>query len=297
MDRRDFLKTAAAAALVLSTRRAFSQAARIASDVGIVTGTDVAKAVSAALDLVGGIRSFVKPGSIVTVKPNIGFNQPPEMKATTDPLIVRTVVHLCFQAGASKVWLFDRSTGNSRLSYVTSGIARAAEEAGATVVPVDEVSAKIYRTVPIQGGTTLKETSIVKQALETDVFINLPVAKSHGSSVLTLGMKNLMGITGDNRSRWHWQLHESIADINTAVKSHLTLIDATYLMLRNGPTGGSREYLKRMDTLIASTNVVAADTEAAKMFGKTPKDVPHIALGEKLGIGTTIGYSIGTARI
>jgi uncharacterized protein (DUF362 family) len=297
MDRRNFLKTAAAAALYLSARRVFPQAASGAAEVGIVTGTDIEKAVSAVLDLVGGIRRYVKPGSIVTVKPNIGFNQPPEMKATTDPLIVRTVIHLCFQAGASKVWLFDRSTGNSRLSYVTSGIAKAAEEAGASVIPVDDVSTKTYKTMSVRDGLVLKETMVVKQALESDVFINLPVAKNHGSSILTLGMKNLMGITGDNRSRWHWQLHESITDINTIVKSHLVLIDATYLMLRNGPTGGSRDYLKRMDTLIASSNVIAADTEGAKLFGKTPKDVPHIAFGEKQGVGKTSGYTVATGRV
>ena len=149
----------------------------------------------------------------------------------------------------------------------------------------------------VKDGFALKDTLVNRYILESDVLVNLPVAKNHDSVEPTLGMKNLMGISGDNRGRWHWQLHESIADINRVVISHLTVIDATYLMLQNGPTGGSTSYLKRLDTIIASANVVAADSEGVKLFGRQPKDIAHIALAEKAGIGRTSGYTAQTTRL
>ena len=102
MNRRDFLKTTAGAGLYLAARKLFPEGAG-AYDVGIVKSTDYERAVTEAIALVGGIREYVKPGDIVVVKPNIAFNRPASLKATTDPVIVRTVVHLCFQAQASKV--------------------------------------------------------------------------------------------------------------------------------------------------------------------------------------------------
>lgn len=290
--RREFLKAAIASSLYLTARRVFPASLVARPDVGIAVGTDYEKAVTKAIDLLGGITAFVKPGDAVVVKPNIGWNAPPELKATTDPIVVRTIVHLCFQARASKVYVFDRSVANSKLTYVTSGIQKAAEEAGAKVFHVDEISDAMYKRISIPDARYLKETLVNRFVLESDVLINVPIAKTHGEAGLTLAMKNLMGITGDQRGKWHWQLDDSIADINRAVKSKLILIDASSIMLRNGPTGGSMSYLKRLDTFIAASNVVTADVEAARLFGRSAEDLPYIVEGAKDGVGKATGYSV-----
>jgi uncharacterized protein (DUF362 family) len=294
MTRRKFLKAALASSLYLVSRKVFpASLTAAAAEVGIATGADYAKAVTAAVDLVGGIGAFVKPGHVVVVKPNIGWNSPPEVKATTDPLVVRTLVHLCFKAGASKVFVFDRSVSNPRLAYVTSGIQKAAEEAGARVLRVDNVAdAKLYPRFTIPDAYFLTESLVNRYALECDTLVNVPIAKHHGEAGLTLAMKNLMGITGDQRGKWHWQLDDAIADINRKVRSQLTLIDASSIMLRGGPTGGNPSSLKRLDTFIASSNVVSADAEAAKLFGRTAADIPYLLQAEKAGIGRTSGYSV-----
>ena len=297
MRRRDFLKVAFSSSLYFAARRVFPASLTTSADVGLAIGSDPEQATIRAIALVGGIRRFVSPGDIVVVKPNIGFNSPPSVRATTDPTIVRTVVHLCFQALASKVYVFDRSTTSTRLAYVTSGIAKAAEEAGAKVLNVDDVTDKLYKTLTVRDGYALKETLVNRYVLESDAFINLPVAKSHGSSLLTFGMKNLMGVSGDERGRWHWAMHESIADINRIVASKLTVIDAMTLMLRNGPTGGRAEDLKRTNTVIASANVLEADCEAARMFGYSPSDVGYLELGAKAGLGRISGYASEVARV
>ncbi|MBN2325359.1 MAG: DUF362 domain-containing protein [Spirochaetes bacterium] len=258
--------------------------------VSIVTDDDYARAVELALEAFGGIGRFVRPGDRVVVKPNIAWNSPPHLKATTDPVIVRTVVDLCFKANAASVMVFDRTCSNPKLSYTTSGIMDAAKEAGAKVIYVNDVSKKLYPSISVKGATFLKETTVNRHILESDVFINVPVAKHHSSADLTLGMKNLMGITGDNRSKWHWELHEAISDINLAVASTLTIIDATNLMLRNGPTGGREDYLKRTDTIIASASVVSADAEASKLFGVLPGTVRYLELAVEKRIGRIDGY-------
>ncbi len=104
-------------------------------------------------------------------------------------------------------------------------------------------------------------------------------------------MKNLMGITGDNRSKWHWELHEAISDINIGVRSHLTVVDATNIMIRNGPTGGSKDYLRQHDTIIASSNVLTADTVTTQLFGIDPKKIGYINLGSDKGVGKIDGFS------
>jgi uncharacterized protein (DUF362 family) len=291
MKRRDFLKAALSTALYFTVRKVFPDQINAPYEVGIVRGKDYERAVGEAVRLIGGINAFVKPGDVVVVKPNIAWNSPPELKATTDPAIVRTVVHLCFQALASKVYVFDRTCNNPKLTYVTSRIAEAAESAGAKVLYVNDVSEKLYKSVNVRGAKFLKDTSVNKLVLESDVFINVPVAKDHSSAGITIGMKNLMGITGDNRSRWHWQLHDAIADINMGVRSHLTLVDATNIMLRNGPTGGSSSYLKRTDTIVASSNVVSADAETTRLFDIDPAKIGYITRAARDGTGKIEGYS------
>ncbi len=296
MKRRDFLKATLCAGFYLTVRRLFPESMAY-YDVGIARGKDYERATAEAVRLVGGINRYVKPGDIVVVKPNIAWNAPPELKATTDPVVVRTIVHLCFQALASKVYVFDRTCNNPKLTYVNSGIEKAAKSAGAKVLYVENVTKKLYKKISISGAEVLKETTVNRYVLESDVFINVPVAKNHSSAGLTLGMKNLMGITGDNRGKWHWRLHESISDINMGVKSHLTIIDATNIMLKNGPTGGSTDYLKRLDTIIASPNIVSADATAAMLFDKNPRSIEYITKAYEKGVGKIEGFTSHTVSI
>jgi uncharacterized protein (DUF362 family) len=291
MNRRDFLRTAAVASFGLAARRLLPFDIGSGAEVGVVRSTNIEAAVKQAVELVGGIGRYVGRGDIVAVKPNIAFNSPPQYKATTDPLIVRTIVDLCFRSGASKVYVFDRTVSNPKLSYVTSGIERAAEQAGAKVLYVDDVNSRMYKKIAVAEGVYLKETLVNKYILEADVFINLPVAKQHSTAGLTMGMKNLMGITGDNRSRWHWDIHEAISDINMAVPSDLTVVDATAIMTRRGPTGGSLSYLEDTDTIIASSGVAQADAETTYLFGKKPQDLGYLRLAEQKGLGSIGSYS------
>lgn len=242
-----------------------------------------AELVRKAIKALGGMGRFVKKGNRVLIKPNIAFARPPEGAATTNPEVVAELVQLCVEAGAKEVIVLDYTLDPARITYEMSGIAKAAEAKGARVV---YVSPRDFVPIEVPKGKILSayDVRVLKQVLDADVFINVPIAKTHGSARLTLGMKNLMGIIQD-RGAWHrsGDLHQCIADFVTAVKPHLTVIDAIRILASGGPKGPGR--VEQKDTIIASTDIVAADAYATTLFGLTPNDVPHIIKAAELGVG------------
>jgi uncharacterized protein (DUF362 family) len=152
-------------------------------------------------------------------------------------------------------------------------------------VELEHMDPRAYREVVIKGGKAFPTWEFYQPALEADVFINVPVAKHHSISRLTLGMKNLMGVVGGSRGRLHTDIAESLADINSVVVSDLTVIDATRILVANGPQGGRLEDVRQLDTVLASPDIVAADAYAATLFDLTPDQVPSIVAGARRGLG------------
>jgi uncharacterized protein (DUF362 family) len=255
---------------------AYMAVARGAIDAGELTRRAIAA--------VGGIERFVKPGANVIVKPNIcNAYHGPEYASTTNPDVIAAIVALCVGAGAKSVRVMDFPFGGApQKAYAMSGIEQAVAAAGGEMAVMSNVK---FRDTPIPGGKAIQEWPVYGDVLDADVVINAPIAKQHGSARLTLGMKNLMGVIQDRNGFHARGLHQTIADLNSAVRPALTVVDAVRILTRNGPTGGSLDDVKRMDTVIASADVVAADTYAATLFGLTPADVPYIQLGAEMGLG------------
>ncbi len=238
-----------------------------------------------AVAAVGGIERFVNKGADVIVKPNIcNAYHGPEYASTTNPEVVAAIVALCLGAGAKRVRVMDFPFGGTpQNAYKTSGIAQAVEAAGGQM---ELMNALKYKAVEIPRAQRLKKTAVYGDILNADVLINVPIAKHHGMATLTLGLKNLMGVVKDRGAMHASGLHESIVDLATIVKPALTLIDATRILVANGPTGGNLDDVRQMDTIIASADVVAADAYGATLFGKTGADIAYIRLADKLGLGS-----------
>lgn len=237
-----------------------------------------------ALAELGGIGGFVKPGQTVLIKPNIGWDVPPERGANTHPDLVARLIVLCREAGAKSISVFDNTCDEWTRSYANSGIEKAARDAGATVVNGKDES--LYRETAVPKGVKLKSAQIHSLALDSDVFINVPVLKHHSGSLMTCAMKNLMGIVWDRRAYHRADLHQCIADLLTVVKPTLNIVDAYHPMVRNGPRGKTEEDLVVLKTLLASRDIVAVDAAAAKLLGHQPGDVRHVQLAAAHGIGT-----------
>lgn len=255
--------------------------------VAVVEGKSPAALAKAAIDALGGIRTWVKPGQKVVVKPNIGWDRLPAMAANTNPQVVGEIVRQCKEAGAAKVLVFDRTCNDARRCYTSSGIAQAAEQAGAETLYIRESDLRFkFRNVPIPQGQKIKEWPIYSEALDADVYINVPVAKHHSLCNLTLGIKNTMGILGGDRGALHVDLGEKLADVHRVFKPTLTIMDAYRVLLKNGPTGGNPRDTQLKFTMIASVDPVAVDAYTTTLFDLKPQDVPYIPACAKAGLGT-----------
>lgn len=254
--------------------------------VGMGKGRDYPRLVRQVVSLVGGMRTFVKPGAKVVIKPNIGFDRPPEMAATTHPLVVRTLAEMALEAGASQVRIFDRTCNEARRCYQNSGILPSIKAMDNSKVRCDYIDRRKFVTTSIPKGRVLKSWDIYRDALEADCYINVPIAKQHSRAGLTLGLKNGMGVLGGNRGLWHHKLEQNLADLATVLRPSLTVIDATRILLRNGPQGGNLRDVQINDTIIASSDPVAADTCATLLFGQVPEDIATTVAAANRGLGT-----------
>ena len=288
MDRRKFLKYAAVTGcgIALGENIFCLSSSEAAGNYDLVVtqgkGKSPASITEAAINEFGGIRKFISRGDIVVIKPNIGWDRLPEQAANTNPEVLATIVKLCFEAGAKKVKVFDRSVNDPRRCYKQSGIADAVSPLGAELSYIDD---RRFSDMSIKG-QVLKSWPLYRDVFEADKIINVPIAKHHGLAKLTMAMKNWMGIMGGERGRIHQKIGECLADICLVVKPTLTVLDAVRILTANGPQGGSLNDVKRIDTIVVGTDQVALDSFGATLFGMKGTDLSYVKAGAAIGIGT-----------
>jgi uncharacterized protein (DUF362 family) len=234
-----------------------------------------------AVATLGGMSRFVKRGDVVWIKPNIGWDRTPELGANTNPDVVATLVRLCLDAGAKVVKVGDNPCDLPQKAYASSGIADAARKAGAQVVFLDRDR---FREMDIKG-ERVKTIPVYPEIVESDVVINVPIAKHHVLATATLCMKNYMGVI-ENRRVFHQDIPTCLADITRFMRPSLCLLDCTRVMLAHGPKGGNIEDVAVRLTLAAGTDIVALDAFGAEMLGRKPSDIGSIVKGHQVGLGT-----------
>lgn len=301
------LPTSTTAPLVPATRAASSTAATVAAPMTatpvppgagepylvVARGTSPAAITRAAIDALGGISKFVKPGNDVILKPNIcNAQNGPEYASTTNPEVIAELVKMCLDAGAKRVRVMDQPfSGIAVEAYKVSGIRDAVERAGGQMEIM--ASAK-YVQVNFPNARDIKSWQVYQDILKADVVINVPIAKHHGSAQVTLSMKSLMGVIA-NRNAIHTALDQRIADLSTVIKPTVHIVDAIRVLTKNGPTGGSLDYVMTANTIIVSHDPVAADAYATQLFfKKKPQDIGYIKIGADMGLGR---YDFNNLRI
>ncbi len=301
MDRRDFLKTLGRGAAALGAAWFLGPSGRVRAqaagtpgdgatanpgalpDLVAVKGGSVPSRVDAALAAAGGIARFVRKGAFVVLKPNMGWDVRPELAANTDPGVVKRLVQLCLAAGARRVVVFDHTCDAWRAAYASSGIERAARDAGAEVAPAHAES--YYQTVDSPRARTLSRAKVHELVLQADLFINVPVLKNHGGAGMTCALKNLMGMVWD-RGYFHSRgLDECIAEAALLRRPDLTIVDAGKVMLSGGPRGNAASRYSDQRLLLLSTDIVAVDTAAARTLGPGPDAFEYIRRAAALGLG------------
>jgi uncharacterized protein (DUF362 family) len=243
-------------------------------------GADPAANVRRAIAALGGMERFVKQGESVLIKPNLGWDRLPEQAANTDPEVVAELVRLCRAAGARRVVVTDISCNDPGRCFARSGVAAAASAAGAEVIESGRLS-----LVPASLAGLATGLEVIDELLKADRVINVPVVKHHSLSRVTVGMKNWFGVLGRGRNRLHQSIDRAVAELGASFRPTLTVVDATRVLLANGPQGGSLSDVKLVDAIAAGTDPVACDAWGAAQLGLDPRSLGFITEAEQRGLG------------
>lgn len=305
MDRRQFLRSSAKAvgasllvpaADMFGARSLFAETDEVTADVVMAKGgADVA--VKKALGALGSMKRFIKPDQVVVVKPNASFSTPPEMGATTHPDVVKAVLDACFDAGARRALVVDHTLGSAERCFKRTGMTDVvAGYPKAKLVSLDKE--KAYREIEVPDGKVLKKVKIPAVMQKVDLFINLPTAKSHSATAVSLGLKNLMGLIWD-RQTFHqdFDLHQGVADLATVLKPQLTIIDALEILKTGGPSGPGE--VESFGGVVAGVDPVAVDAYGVGLSTWNrqtlkPDQVNYLRYAAEHGVGT---LDLSTLRV
>lgn len=250
----------------------------------VARGEDPGGITRRAVEALGGMGRFVKPGQSVIIKPNICVAyHGPEYAATTNPQVVAALVMMCREAGALSVTVMDHPFGGTaEQAYKVTQIAEAVKAAGGQMVVMSRIK---FNEADLPQGKDIKKWPVYQDALKADVLIDVPIAKHHNLARLTLAGKNLMGLA-ENRGSLHSNLGERLVDLYTLFKPKLIVVDAYRMLMNNGPTGGNLNDVKLGKTVIASHDIVAADAYATTLFGLPADAISYVKAGAARGLGT-----------
>ncbi len=281
MKRREFIKDMAFGSLLLKFPPDLLAQSTTYPDLAWIQGESPAQITKEAISALGGIQRFISRGDVVIVKPNIGWDRTPKQAACTNPEVVKTLVELCLGAGAKEVKVIDNPCNPARRTYARSGIATAAKEAGAKVLFPNPHRLK---KIPLNG-EWLKEWQVYTEFVEADKIINVPIAKTHSLSRLTMGMKNWLGALGGNRNQLHQKLDQAMIDLAAFFKPCLSVMDGYRILIRNGPQGGRLSDTQLFKTVVAGVDYVAVDAAGATFFDIQPQDLPYLQIANQKGLG------------
>ena len=243
----------------------------------------------AALEPYGGIEAFVQRGDTVVIKPNLAWSRSPEQAANTHPAVLAAVIKACKDAGASDVLVVEHTCDSAVVTFDLSGAQEVCKELGVPLVSLDQEG--MYGQVEVKQGVNIHDEQIAQDILDADVYINVPVCKVHSAATVTLALKNQLGAIW-RPQRYHEakseeeqseNLHQNIADLATALRPTLAVIDATRSLMTNGPKGPGK--VENTGALVVSADFVAADAAACEFLGVDPASVAHIQIAAKAGVG------------
>ncbi len=281
MKRREFLKDVALGSVFLKLSPALLKGEKDFPDIALIEGDSPYRITKEAIASLGGMERFVSRGDRVLIKPNIGWDRTPEQAACTNPEVVKALVELSFDAGAKEVMVMDNSINEVRRCYVRSGIATAAKEAGAKVPFPNPNHLKKMALK----GEWLREWEVFTDFVEVDKIINVPIAKTHSLSRLTMGMKNWLGAIGGSRNQLHQKIDQAMIDLAAFFKPRLTVLDAYRILIRNGPQGGRPSDTKLQKAVVAGVDYVACDAIGATFFDIKPEELLYLQIANQKGLG------------
>ncbi len=255
-----------------------------APDLAVGHGPTPEERLRAALDALGGLEHYVRPGEIVLLKPNVAFDRSPILGATSDPDTVEALIRmLLVDCRAAEVRVADNPIESPADCFSRSGIGPAVGRAGGRVILPDDSA---FRVLETPAATLIQRWPVFFRPLEgVDRVIGLAPAKDHNLCGASLGLKNWYGLLGGPRNRFHQAIDEIISDLGLMLRPTLTIVDGSRVLMRNGPTGGNPSDVRRADTLVAGTDPVAVDAWAFEHLLERRGVPPYLVAAETKGCG------------
>jgi len=258
-------------------------------DVAVAKDMKPEELVQAAVDRYGGISSWVRRGDLVAIKPNLAWARQPAQAATTSPEVLAAVIKLCKQANPARIVVVEHSCDTSTVAFDMSGAKQVCRELSVPLISLSHEN--MYQQVSLPAGRNINTDQVATDILECDVYINLPIVKSHSGAVATVTLKNQMGAVWD-RGAYHragsgsargLNLHQNIAGLAASLRPTLNIVDATRVLVTGGPQGPGK--VEERNTVLVSADMVAVDAYAAQLLDHQPQDIPHIGLAAEAGVG------------
>ncbi len=264
---------------------------------GIVHGTNMEAMVRGAIDAIGGIRRFIHKGDIVVIKPNVAFERPPALGATTNPELLKVLIRIVLEGGASEVRVADNPIESPESCFARSGIQRAVDEAtGKIYIP----SQTDFQILHVPGAKLIEKWPFFwTPFLGANKVIGVAPVKDHNLCGASMTTKNWYGLLGGRRNQFHQDIHTIITDLALMMRPTFVLLDGSRVLFQSGPTGGSLDDVRPGNTIVAATDSIAADSFGwDELLRRKSKERPeYLSKGEALKLGTSQWKSVPHKRI
>ena len=232
------------------------EANKVLPSLAIAHGTEHEVTIRAALGALGGMGRFIQKGDVVVIKPNVAFDRPPALSATTHPDALRAVAKLVLEAGARQVIVADNPINSPTGCFLKSGLTAVASEMNLDLIYPGSNS---FASLQLDG-EILKHWEFFNEPFnKATKVIGLAPCKDHNLCHASMTMKNWYGLLGGRRNQFHQHIHSIVSDFALMMKPTLVILDGMNVLMSNGPTGGRLSDVKPMNTIIAGTDMVAVD--------------------------------------
>jgi uncharacterized protein (DUF362 family) len=256
---------------------------KIRPSLAIAHGADHEKTIAAAMAALGGMGRFIQKGDVVMIKPNVAFDRPPALAATTHPDALRAVAKLVLEAGARKVIVADNPINSPTGCFLKSGLTAVASE-----MNLDLLYPESGSFAPLQmEGEVLKYWTFFNEPFKRATkVIGLAPCKDHNLCHASMTMKNWYGLLGGRRNQFHQHIHSIVSDFALMMKPTLVILDGMNVLTSNGPTGGRLSDVKPMNTIIAGTDMVAVDACGyTRLLERDLAELTYIHKAHERGLG------------
>jgi uncharacterized protein (DUF362 family) len=256
---------------------------KILPTLSVAHGHDYENTIRAAIDGLGGIGRFIRRGDVVVIKPNVAFDRPPALAATTHPETLRAIGRLVREAGAKEILLADNPINSPAGCFLKSGLRAVAEE-----LNLQLMYPETNNFAPLQlDGEVLKHwTFFIEPFKRATRVIGLAPCKDHNLCHASMTMKNWYGLLGGRRNQFHQHIHSIVSDFALMMKPTFVVLDGMNVLMKNGPTGGRLSDVKKVGTIVAGTDMVMVDSYGyEKLLGRDVAELTYLHKAHARGLG------------